>query len=605
MELRRKTDIPIKPAVLVVDDDSKNRFALQETLEELDCTVIEAQSGIIALEITLKEPIALILLDVQMPDMDGFEVASLLKKHNETKEIPIIFITAYSKDEKHIQYGHMIGGVDYILKPFDPMVLLKKVSSYLDTYKQKILLKNQVQNLDTARRYLSYSNNQLKNLSEHDSLTGLLNRKGFDIAIHEATTLAKEKNSLLALFYIDLDNFKSTNDTYGHNIGDELLKIVATRLKDTVRENDVIGEKNNDTNISRFGGDEFSILLIDIPSSKIAHTVADRLLKNFSNHPILINGHEINIGISIGISLYPQDGQSIETLCKHADEAMYQAKRSGKHTYSFYSNKLKKEIEFNKTLTSTLEKSLNENDFYIVYQPIYNLYDNTIVAAESLSRLKHPSLGYVTPNQFIPILEKSSLVERFDEWILHQVTYDFNQLPDSLKTKFYFSINFSMHELYSKKIIESIKSALTMNQINPHQIELELSESILDNDSKIIQNFIYSINELGIRVAIDHFGTGNLSLKRLKELPISTIKIDQSLIAEIDQKENDNTIILTILDIARNLNITTIAEGITTIRQRDFLVGHGCHYGQGFLKNKPLSLPDLITKITESGVTER
>ena len=162
-----------------------------------------------------------------------------------------------------------------------------------------------------------------------------------------------------------------------------------------------------------------------------------------------------------------------------------------------------------------------------------------------------------------------------------------------------------MHELYSKKIIESIKSALTMNQINPHQIELELSESILDNDSKIIQNFIYSINELGIRVAIDHFGTGNLSLKRLKELPISTIKIDQSLIAEIDQKENDNTIILTILDIARNLNITTIAEGITTIRQRDFLVGHGCHYGQGFLKNKPLSLPDLITKITESGVTER
>lgn len=332
MPSRRENDS--KPKVLIVDDNENNIFALKEILEDVVCETLEANSGDSALAISARTHLALILLDVQMPDMDGFEVAKLLKKNSTTRDIPIIFVTANSKTPEDVRQGHLVGAVDYIVKPIDPVILVSKVTIFLEQYAQKKSYETELDNLNQAKTELSESNNNLSKLATHDSLTKLYNRYGFELELQSKIKISKNKKTPLSLMYIDLDDFKNINDTYGHAAGDEVLKTVSARLFETLRSTETAFYKKDNITIARLGGDEFSIILPDLPSPESAGLIAERILESIKK-PIIFNKNELPIGMSIGISHYNSELDSGE-LCKQADEAMYQAKKSGKNSYHIF-----------------------------------------------------------------------------------------------------------------------------------------------------------------------------------------------------------------------------------------------------------------------------
>lgn len=329
MPNRRQSDL--KPKVLIVDDNENNIFALKEILNDVDCETLEANSGDLALAISAQTHLALILLDVQMPDMDGFEVAELLKGSKATKDIPIIFVTAKSKTADDVRQGHLVGAVDYIVKPIDPVILVSKVTIFLEQYTQKKSFENELKNLNNETTKLSESNSNLSKLATHDSLTGLYNRYGFELELQDKIKISQKNNSPLSLMYIDLDDFKTINDTRGHAAGDEILKAVSARLHETFRSTDTAFYKEDNIVISRLGGDEFSIILPNLPDPQSARLIAERILKSIQE-PISIDNNDLTIGMSIGISHFNND-MKLDDLCKQADKAMYQAKKSGKNSY--------------------------------------------------------------------------------------------------------------------------------------------------------------------------------------------------------------------------------------------------------------------------------
>lgn len=332
---RRSTDCDINSAVLIVDDNERNRFAFKEILEELECKLLEADSGDTALMLAINEPLALILLDVQMPDMDGFEVAELLKSNKYTSNIPIVFVTAISKEQKHVRRGHELGAADYIVKPVDPVILQYKVSHYIDLYHQKHTIESKLTSLSESQEDLSQQNRELELLAKHDALTGLYNRLRFDEALTDTISVAKLNHFSFTLMYIDLDDFKQVNDQHGHDAGDQLLRQVSIRLRDVLRQSDYVSSNQSDYFISRLGGDEFSIILCKVSSQTDAEKIAARIIAVLQT-PFQIGSQQVQIGGSVGIAMYPHCGDIAELLCKHADEAMYQAKSNGKNNYCHY-----------------------------------------------------------------------------------------------------------------------------------------------------------------------------------------------------------------------------------------------------------------------------
>lgn len=593
MPQRRKTDPHITPKILIVDDDSRNLFALREALEDLNCQLVEAASGQEALALTLEEDFALILLDVQMPNMDGFEVASLLKKSKKTKDMPIIFLTAFSKEQKHVQHGHMVGAVDYMFKPIDPVILSSKVAVYLEYYMQKLIYKAQLDNLNKIHEDLSQSNIQLEKLAKHDALTGLANRYSFEEILLSSIDLAKRNDLLMSVMYLDLDNFKDVNDTFGHDVGDELLKMVSFRIREVIRSTDYFTKHASDCTVSRLGGDEFSIILFDVPRPETAGIIASRMIKAFEES-FIINDHSLDIGLSIGIANYPAMGETADSLCKHADEAMYVSKRAGKHSYHFYSDELQESYEDNLKLQSTMKQSLTDEEFYLYYQPIIDLKTNKIIGVETLCRLNHSQLGQVSPEKFITVAEESNLTKELGLWILTKAAIDIQSIKDTVGDDFLLCINVSMGQFNDHDFVTDIKNVFAQHHVDFHNIEFEITESILSHNSKNAEESIRELHKLGASISIDDFGTGYSSLKRLREMPISTLKIDRSFMKEIDSDKGDSNLILSLLDLARNLNLHVIAEGIETERQRRFLAEHHCDYGQGFLMSKPLPLAELV-----------
>ena len=416
--------------------------------------------------------------------------------------------------------------------------------------------------------------------AHYDDLTGLTNKALFYDRLEHAIHSANRKDELIAVLFIDLDNFKYVNDSMGHDVGDKLLKIVANKLSESVRKGDTV---------SRWGGDEFTILTPNVKRISGIFKLCERILnENFKN--IVIEGQELRITGSIGIALYPQDGDTADILIKNADAAMYKSKELGKSQFHLYKPKLNADIRERLDFESGLFKAIENEEFSLVYQPQLSLSKNSIIGFEALVRWNKPDKGVLAPYKFIPLAEETNLIIPLGEWIIKQVCIQAKKWHD-MGYKLTSGINISGKQFNQSQIVDVIKKCIEDTGVNPKFIELELTESVIMKDVDRTIDIFNQFKKMGISISIDDFGTGYSSLSYLKEFPIDKLKIDQSFISNItDPESNEGEIANLVIDLGHKLGLQVIAEGVETEEQIDYLRKYACDQIQGFILSKPLKV---------------
>lgn len=555
---------------ILIADDSKTNLALTtHALERLGHEVIGASNGKDAIAIFKKECPDLIILDVVMNGMDGFETAKKIRAVNTKNWIPIIFLSA-NVDDESIKKGIDSGGDDYLTKPFSEITLAAKIKS--------------MQRISDMRQELIDTSIRLEKLSSTDPLTGLYNRLQFDRSIIERLSAADRHNRLMGLMFIDIDNFKLINDTFGHHVGDLLLKDVSYRLQSCLRLDDFI---------ARIGGDEFSVILSDTDSIESIGMVAQKMLDALSID-FNLDGHNIRIGASIGIACYPHTTTTKENILKHADIAMYHAKYLGRNNFQYFSDELNTKYKQTINLEYALKFALDREEIFLTYQPIFDLSNNTIVGLEALLCWDHPKFGLVSPSIFVPIAEETGLITSIGNWVIRNVCRQAQAWSLDKIKNFKLAINISSYQLLQENFFEMIIDILNETKLNPKILELEITETtVMSYRADIYRDAIKKLHNIGISIAIDDFGTGYSSLTRLKHLAIDTLKIDKSFIQDAINDKNTAIIVNCLIALGNNLGLKVIAEGIETEKQLQFLKSKGCVYGQGFLLSKPINIDNI------------
>lgn len=430
---------------------------------------------------------------------------------------------------------------------------------------------------------------RIRYLAQHDMLTGLPNRALFTSELVQSIANAKQHHQRLALFFIDLDHFKNINDSLGHHYGDLLLQAIAERLKSRIKGTD---------SICRQGGDEFILILQDINTpDEVAH-IAERLIAVLAS-PVQLNSHEIAISASIGIALYPEDGDNEETLVKNADAAMYHAKQSGRDQYRFFVKALNDTVHERLTIENGLRKALERNEFELYYQPQLNLTSGAIVGVEALIRWHHPELGLIPPTRFIPIAEDSGLIIPIGDWVLKEACRQAAAWHQAGMTELMMAVNLSAVQFRRGNVEKSIYDALSESGLDPVFLELELTESILIQDTEKVLATVQRLKTLGVKLSIDDFGTGYSSLSYLKRFNVDKLKIDQSFIRNMVDTPSDAAIVHAIIQMANSLNLKTIAEGV---EDKDMLAPlrlHRCDEAQGYYFARPMPAAELARYAAE------
>ena len=420
---------------------------------------------------------------------------------------------------------------------------------------------------------------RIQYLAYHDSLTALPNRSSFSLILNHGIAGARRDGKNLAVLFIDLDRFKNINDTLGHDAGDVLLREVGIRLKHCVRQTDTV---------ARLGGDEFVVLLEDISEPGHVAKVARKILSDLAGSLDTI-GQEFRVTASIGISIYPLDGEDEQTLMKNADIAMYHAKQEGKNNFQFHSEQINTHSVARLAMESSLRRALERNEFQLHYQTKINLGTSRMSGMEALLRWKHPDLGMVPPAQFIPIAEETGLIGPIGQWVIRTACAQNKDWQDRGLPPMRVAVNLSPRQFTDENLPDSIAAILEETGMDPKWLELEITESmIMHNVGKTMQK-LTTLGNMGIRIAIDDFGTGHSSLAYLKRFPIDTLKIDRSFISDLPGDAEDKAITAAIITLGKSLDLTVVAEGVETREQLDFLRAHGCDEFQGYYSNKPMA----------------
>jgi len=429
---------------------------------------------------------------------------------------------------------------------------------------------------------------KVEHMAYHDSLTSLANRTNIENYLKNRLKVAARQKTKIALLFIDLDRFKNINDTLGHDVGDELLVKVSNRLSNTIRSSDML---------SRFGGDEFAIVIDSIDDNYSPRYVCEKIISVFEE-PIHTKLHQLNITLSIGISIFPDDAKDSNELFKFADIAMYKAKDAGKNTYKYYQKELSIDAHNRFDMEQALKYAMSNNEFHMVYQPQYELVNKSIVGIEALVRWNSKTLGIITPDKFIPVCEDIGFILELGLFIFKQSCIDFIVFKKNSSTLKTISINISAVQLYQDKFIENIMKIITEVGIKTNNIIIEITETHIMKNVIHSMNILQKLQKLGFKISIDDFGTGHSSLNYLKKFPISELKIDKSFVDNLPNDNDDISIVKAILALSSSLEYTNVAEGIESLKQENFLLKNNCKIGQGYYFSKPLNKKDLINFIS-------
>jgi diguanylate cyclase (GGDEF)-like protein/PAS domain S-box-containing protein len=451
------------------------------------------------------------------------------------------------------------------------------------------------------------SEREIHRLAYYDSLTGLPNRVLFKDRVTQALAHAYRYQSTLAVLFLDLDRFKVINDTLGHNVGDRLLKQVADRLTDSVRHSDSIGrstEKEETHELARLGGDEFTALLTNIRDPQDAGTVARRILEALAR-PFLIDGYEITVTASVGIAIFPTDGDSVDFLLKSSDIAMYHAKDQGRNNFQFYSKTMNALAAERLEMENDLRKALERHEFVVYYQPQVDIRTNRIVGAEALVRWRHPHRGMLSPAEFLPVAIETGMIRKLDEEVLLMACRQNKAWQDVSYVPIRMSVNVSNSFFHGPSLTSAIAKALEETQLDPEYLELELTESITMRHVETSITMLQEIRAMGVRLSIDDFGTGYSSLSHLQRFPINMLKIDQSFVLGVTSNAANASITRAIISLAHSMNLSVLAEGVETDEQLALLRGQECDEAQGHFFGRPMPGEEFVPLLTRTTSSPR
>lgn len=691
-------DVGFRQTVLMVDDRPENLVALDAILDDGQAILLRANSGEQALQMLLDYDVALVLLDIAMPGMDGYEVASLMRSSRRTRNIPIIFLTAFMRDEDATIRGYKSGAIDYLLKPVNATILRCKVAIFLELDRRQRQVVHAYRRLDDQRVFyqsilnaagegviglsdsghVSFANpaamkmlnlsadnligaefsrfylvhggsgwenspfyraltsgqelrvdeatfkraagdtfpasfccsplagksagvvlvfqditvrksleEQLRLQAQTDHLTGLYNRNGFKNALQASLLRNSRNHKHLALLFIDLDHFKQINDTLGHDAGDMLLQGVAQALKESVRSNDTI---------ARLGGDEFTVVLEDLDHPEDAASIARKILAAL-RQPFQVNGTgmDILVSASIGIATHPGCGNDPGSLMQAADVAMYRAKSEGRNLYQFFTPEMNAKAKARLMLEQSLRRALDQQELSLHYQPQVDLRSRRIVGLEALMRWRHPSAGTVSPATFVPLLEETGLIVPVGAWVIETACRQRAEWQRSglLQDDCTLAVNISPRQFASHSLVDLLQQSLANHQLAPQLLEIELTEGSLMQDTDVTRSMLQELKQLGVRLSVDDFGTGYSSLSYLKLFDIDTLKIDKSFVDKITSDKKDEAISASIVNLAHNLQMLVVAEGVEQEAQLQLLLQMGCDIVQGYYFAKPMPQQEL------------
>ncbi|MBI3620723.1 MAG: EAL domain-containing protein [Nitrospirae bacterium] len=556
--------------ILLIEDNPGDVRLLREILgededQDVECNLVVADRLSKGLELLINQSIQIVLLDLSLPDSNGFESFNKLQSH--APGLPIVILSGLLDRTVALQAVQK-GAQDYLIKGQASRELLVRAIRY---------------SMERKR-----AEERLLHLANHDALTGLPNRTLFFDRLNQSLTRSPWHNRLVTVLFLDLDHFKHINDTLGHDGGDRLLQAVAQRLTASVRAGDTI---------ARMGGDEFAAVLVDVARADDIPAMAQKFIHALSQ-PFDLSGRELFISASIGISVFPNDGETAETLMKNADMAMYQAKNQGRNTYQYYSPSLNTQAQDRMALETGLRRALAHDEMRLHYQPRVDLKTGSINAVEALLRWQHPTIGLVPPAKFIPFAEETGLIIPLGDWVLRTACRQLKAWQAAGSSSLRVCVNIAPRQFRQKDLVKTVKEILTETDVDPRWLELELTESLLQ-DKIVTIHSLQELSDLGIEIAIDDFGTGYSSLSYLHRMPIARLKIDRSFISALGAEPEAVNLVEAIITLAHALKIKTVAEGVETQAQLDLLRSLRCDEMQGYLFSKPLAVPDATTLLAQ------
>ncbi|AZD69936.1 putative bifunctional diguanylate cyclase/phosphodiesterase [Pseudomonas chlororaphis] len=678
--------------LLIVDDYPENLLSMRALLQRHDWQVMTAASGVEALGLLLEHDIDLVLLDVQMPEMDGFEVARLMRGSQRTRLTPIIFLTANEQSKDAVIKGYASGAVDYLFKPFDPQILKPKVQALLEQQRNRRALQRLSHDLENARAFnasvlenaaegilvvdeggivrfanpaisrlldapvselegsalldylqkphvpqwaeselyacyrkgetyrlhdatlrtlpgqqvsvalscaplpseqkamvvtlldmseVRHLHQQLEYQAVTDPLTGLLNRRGFYQTVESVLLRSERSDKSLVLLYLDLDGFKRVNDSLGHDAGDRVLRWVSEQMKACLRSFDIL---------ARMGGDEFTALLeLEFPEQ--AAKISEKLIERISICQ-QIDGLDVALGASIGIAIYPDCGSNLDGLMRAADIAMYESKRAGRQQYRYYDHEMNGRARSRLMLEESVRSAVERKEFNLVYQPQVAIADGRLRGFEALLRWRHPSVGDVPPGLFLPLLEEARLISRLGSWIYQQSASQRASWKTLFAEQTVLAVSLSGTQFAMPNLATELRQVLERHGLEPWQLEVEITESALTQNLDESRKQLRLLRSLGVRVALDDFGSGDCSLAHLRDLELDTLKLDRHLIARLPGSTRDAALARCVIDLCKAFGVLVIAEGVETLEQYRWLQANGCEYVQGFLVARPLIAAD-------------
>jgi len=567
-----------RPVAIIADDEETGRLLLAEAAEQMGLAPLAYDNGASALEAALSYGAAIILLDVEMPGMDGYAVCRRLRDDPRFTSTPIVMVTGH-EDSTAITLAFEAGATDFISKPVNWALLPRRLEYIL-------------RNAAAADR--------IERLAYFDPLTGLPNRQRCLETAEREFAAASHTRETVAVVYLDLNSFKRINDTFGHSVGDAVLRTVAGKLAGSI---DGLADAQTHVSLARFGGDEFVILVRHREAAEVALRLAQKCSAAFKE-PILHEGLEFYSAPSIGLAVYPHDGGDVATVLKHADTAMYQAKTGHAAAIAVYAPAMSSRLRDWLELEARLRRAVQEDRVHLLFQPKFRLDDRRLSGVEALLRWCDREHGEVSPTRFIEIAEDSGLILEMGSWVVRAACRQLRKWIDA-GYSVPVAINVSGKELLHGDPARVVEVEAAAAGVPTSLIEIEITESVLVQDSAIVRRALARLRELGCRIALDDFGTGYSSLAYITRFPPDRLKIDKAFVRNVDRSASDAAIANAILSLARTLGLVVTAEGIERPSQLEWLRARGCEEAQGFLLSRPLSAAALEEQYLRGGASDR